>query len=86
MTWTAMATLVAEAMLPSQRLLNHVLLQEGLAWWQEKYAPDANLYRILEKQTKRDKVGLWADPGPVKPWAWRRNTHGLTKFLTEGYA
>ena len=30
--------LVAEVMLPSQRILNHELLKAGLARWYEKYA------------------------------------------------
>ncbi len=53
--------LVAEVMLPSQRILNHELLKAGLAWWHEKYAPDETPYRLLEKQARQDKVGLWAE-------------------------
>lgn len=50
--------LVAEVMLPDQQIINHLLLQEGLAWWYEKYAPDENLYRSLEKHAQRGKKGL----------------------------
>ena len=54
--------LVAEVMLPNQRLLNHELLKAGLAWWYEKYAPDETLYRLLENQARREGLGLWSDP------------------------
>jgi len=64
--------LVAEVMLPSQRIINYLLLQEGLVWWYEKYAPDETLYRSLEKHARRHKKGLWADPEPVPPWDWRK--------------
>jgi len=68
--------LVAEVMLPDQRMLQHELRKAGLAWWYEKYAPGENLYRLLEKQARRDKVGLWADPEPVEPWKWRTRSKG----------
>ena len=64
--------LVAELMLTSQRILQHEMLKTGLAWWYEKYAPDENLYRLLEKQARRDRTGLWADPEPAAPWEWRK--------------
>jgi len=43
-----------------------------MANWTRKYAPGENLYRLLEKQARWDKVGLWADPKPVPPWEWRK--------------
>ena len=59
-------------MLPSQQTINHLLLQEGLAWWHEKYAPDKSLNRLLEKQAQREGLGLWADFEPTAPWEWRK--------------
>ena len=52
----------------------NLLLQEGLAWWYEKYAPDESPYRLLERQARRDKKGLWVDPEPVLPREWRKKT------------
>jgi len=75
--------LVAEIMLPSQRILNHELLKAGLAWWYEKYAPEASLYRLLEKQARRERVGLWADPEPVAPWEWRKKGKQATCRVAE---
>ena len=62
---------VAEIMLPNRRILNYELLKAGLAWWYEKYTPDETLYRLLEKQARREGLGLWTDPEPVPPWEWR---------------
>ena len=64
--------LVAKVMLCSQRILNHLLLQDGLAFWYEKHTPDETLYRTLEKHARRDKKGLWVDPEPVPLWEWRK--------------
>jgi len=66
-SWNRYGRLVAEVMLPGQRILNHELLKAGLAWWYEKYAPDESLYRLLEKQARREGAGLWAEPEPVAP-------------------
>ena len=68
--------LVAEVMLPSQRILNHELLKAGLAWWYWTYAPEEGLYKILEREARRDKVGLWVDPELVPPWEYRSRSKG----------
>lgn len=48
----------------------------GMAWWNKKYADsqfpgDARLYEAAERQARRERAGLWADPHPVPPWRWR---------------
>ena len=49
---------VAVVKLPDGRELNRELLRLGLAWWYEKYAPDERLYRLLEKQARREVLAL----------------------------
>ncbi len=62
---------VGEVILPDGRVLNHELVQAGLAWWYRRYAPDDGTLAQLEADAKAAKRGLWADAEPVPPWAWR---------------
>jgi micrococcal nuclease len=51
--------------------LNERLVRNGLAWHYERGKTD----RVLadaERTARAARVGLWADPMPVPPWAWRR--------------
>ena len=51
---------------------NRVLIREGLAWWNKKYEPqDLDLER-LEREARKQKLGLWSEPDPVPPWRHRR--------------
>jgi endonuclease YncB( thermonuclease family) len=61
---------LAEVLLPDGRSLNRELVSEGLAWWYRKYAEDADL-ASREREARAARRGLWADPAPVPPWAWR---------------
>jgi endonuclease YncB( thermonuclease family) len=64
--------IVAWVSLPDGRLLNHVLVAEGLAWRYRRYAPDdVDLIR-LESEARKNRRGLWSDPKPVPPWEYRR--------------
>lgn len=52
-------------------------LDAGLAWWYRKYAneqpPQERLeYEMAENKAAVDRVGLWSDPNPIPPWAWRK--------------
>jgi len=53
--------------------LHEVLIEEGWAWWYERYYP--NLGELGKKQAsaRAAKRGLWADPNPVPPWDFRRS-------------
>lgn len=63
---------VAWVELPDGRLLNEILVAEGLAWHYRRYAPrEARLAR-LEQEARAARRGLWQDPYPVPPWQWRR--------------
>ena len=47
------------------------LVRAGLAWHYKKYSSHQSL-ADLEIQAQRKKIGLWSDPRPVPPWAYRR--------------
>jgi micrococcal nuclease len=38
----------------------------------QKYAPDSVILAELQRRARRSGLGLWADPGPVPPWEWRK--------------
>jgi endonuclease YncB( thermonuclease family) len=52
-------------------------VSEGMAWWDrnhasEQSAEDRRRYESAEAVAKLSSLGLWRDPEPVPPWAWRR--------------
>lgn len=52
--------------------LNLMLVNEGLAWWYERYAPgDSDLARA-QKSARKAKRGLWSSRNPTPPWEFRR--------------
>ncbi|HEX6210706.1 MAG TPA: thermonuclease family protein [Methylomirabilota bacterium] len=55
------------------RDLNEALVRAGLAWHYETDAPGLVL-EAAEREARAARRGLWSDPDPVPPWAWRR-TH-----------
>jgi endonuclease YncB( thermonuclease family) len=50
--------------------VNLQMVKEGLAWHYKKYSKSADLGRA-EAEAKAGKKGLWADPNPMPPWAFR---------------
>lgn len=56
--------------------LGAMLIQDGLAWHYEQYAPNATEYARLERQARNANRGLWSQVSPVPPWAWRDRTSG----------
>lgn len=44
----------------------------GLAWVFDRYARDAELYR-LQDRARGSKAGLWSDPAAMPPWEWRKS-------------
>ena len=64
--------LLANVVLPDGRILNEVLVAEGLAWWFRRYAPRDRRLESLEEQARDARKGLWVDPEPTPPWLWRR--------------
>lgn len=63
---------LGDVILEDGRSLNRELVRAGLAWWYRQYAPGDTTLESMEKQAREAKVGLWSDPDPVPPWAWRK--------------
>lgn len=62
---------VADVILSDGRILNRELVTLGLAWWYRKYSTDESLGR-LEVEARVAKKGIWTDPEPIPPWAFRK--------------
>lgn len=52
--------------------VNVALVESGLAWWYEKYAPGDARLRDAQEKAKAAKRGLWVEPGPTPPWEYRK--------------
>lgn len=63
------------------RDVNAELVRQGYAWVYRKYAEDPKLYELEEKARKAGR-GLWAHPGPVPPWEWRRGVRNLGRTVS----
>ena len=61
---------LAEVFLPDGRSLNRELVAAGFAWWFRRHSTDRGL-EALEREARAARRGLWADPNPVPPWAFR---------------
>jgi uncharacterized membrane protein len=55
--------------------LNQELVKQGWCWWYRKYALGDTVLEGLEKEARKAKKGLWADPQPVPPWEGRKSSH-----------
>ena len=51
--------------------VNEAIVTAGLAWHYVKYSDDQKLAEA-ERKARAAKRGLWADPGSMPPWKWRR--------------
>jgi micrococcal nuclease len=58
-----------------RRCLNEELIKSGLAWVSSQSCtrPECKAWKELEKQTKRQQVGLWSMPNPIPPWEFRHS-------------
>jgi len=56
------------------RDINAEMVTEGMAWAYRQFlgGPYASRYIQLEEQARRQHRGLWRDPNPLPPWAFRR--------------
>jgi micrococcal nuclease len=69
---------MADVLLPDDRNISHLLVQQGWCWWDRKQNPDNAQLEALEKEARDSQRGLWADPDPVPPWEWRKNARATT--------
>ena len=55
-------------------LINEELVKQGLAWvyWEHCHHPICESWKNYQLRARFDELGLWADPNPVPPWAFRR--------------
>jgi endonuclease YncB( thermonuclease family) len=56
--------------------MNLEQLRSGLAWYYREYAADVPValrptYEATEAEARAEKRGLWRDPQPIAPWAFR---------------
>jgi endonuclease YncB( thermonuclease family) len=51
--------------------VNKVQIQRGFAWWYSRYSKDAS-YSQAQNAARQHRLGLWADPSPTPPWAFRK--------------
>jgi len=60
--------------------LNREQVRLGMAWaapsWRGRKADETMV--ALQEEARREKRGLWAAPGAIEPWRWRRSSddHG----------
>jgi endonuclease YncB( thermonuclease family) len=53
----------------------------GYAWWYREYAREQSAdergaYEAAEREAREARRGLWREPMPTAPWAWRRQSRG----------
>lgn len=64
--------LVANVYLDDGRLVNHLIVQAGYAWWFQRFAPNDGNLAALEAEARKNRRGLWQDANPLPPWEFRR--------------
>lgn len=62
---------VGEVVLADGRSVNRELVRQGMAWHYAQVAPKDEDMARLQAEAKRARRGLWSQPDPVAPWAWR---------------
>lgn len=62
---------VGEVFLPDGKNLGHTLVNEGLAWWYQKFAPDYEQIKTLENKARKANKGIWSQKNPIPPWDFR---------------
>ena len=59
----------------NEKCLNSELIDKGFAWVYDRYCKKdmCDKWRLLEKEARQSKAGLWSQDNPVAPWMYRRN-------------
>jgi endonuclease YncB( thermonuclease family) len=53
---------------------NSEQVRRGMAWVFDRYAPRSSPLYGLQREAQATRRGLWTDPQPIAPWAWRRRS------------
>lgn len=81
-----LGTAVGEAHLPDGASLSEVMLDAGLAWWDQENAPAFRAARTLNARAIVGKRGIWSEGGaPLAPWDHRRS-EGLERIRYDATA
>lgn len=65
---------IGEVYLADGRNLSNLLLENGYAWWYQKYSHDE--YRHdLQEMARKSKLGLWTESPAEAPWDFRHLQH-----------
>lgn len=57
--------------------VNAEMVRRGLAWVPRRYDPPLALVQ-LEYEAQAARRGVWADPEPTPPWAWRKHARATS--------
>ena len=52
--------------------VNAEQVRRGMVWVEQREAKDSPL-QATQEEARTSRRGLWADPDPVAPWAWRES-------------
>ncbi len=63
--------LIVNVHLTDGTYVNLSLVQQGLAWWYEYYAPSEAALEQAHREAQNNLRGLWADENPIDPYDWR---------------
>ncbi len=51
--------------------VNEAMLSSGLAWHFTRYDRNAK-WKSLEKEARKQRIGIWSQPDPIAPWKFRK--------------
>ena len=63
--------IVAVVLLNDTLNINKEMVKNGYAWHFKRYSNNFQ-YHMLERNARKDELGLWVDPDPLEPWEYRR--------------
>ena len=72
---------VAYVFLRNGTCINQMLLENGLAWWNNDRIPGNYLFKNIEKNARMNKKGLWKNKNAVPPKEFRK----LRKYADDKY-
>lgn len=72
---------IARVFLANGTDLNKKLVQKGLAWWSDKYAPNDKELKSAHLAARASKSGLWSSANVVPPWIFRNGERSVKATL-----